>query len=77
MKKIFISDERMLFDPFRHTVSYYKQNLLRFTKMVYKGEFEKLFRPGKFLTEPPNNLEKILRFGDANFGGIINATKSR
>ena len=67
----------MLFDPFRDTVMYYKRNIRRFTKMVVEGEFEKLFRPGKFLTEPPNNLEKILRFNDANFGGIVNVTKNR
>ena len=45
--------------------------------MVQNGEIEKLLRPGKFLSEPPNNLELILRYKDAHFEGFVNSTKSR
>ena len=45
--------------------------------MVQNGEIEKLLRPGKFLSEPPNNLELILRYKDAHFEGFINSTKSK
>ena len=45
--------------------------------MVRKGDFERLLRPGKFLSEPSTNLETILKFNDAHFGGIVNATKEK
>ena len=66
-----------LFDPLIDTVKYYKRNLYRFTRMVQNGEIEKLLRPGKFLSEPPNNLELILRYKDAHFEGFINSTKNK
>ena len=56
---------------------YYKRNLIRFTGMVKRGEIEELLRPGKFSTEPPNNLELILRYKNAHFEGMINSTKNR
>ena len=66
-----------LYDPFWHTYNYYKNNLKRFTKLVRTGEFEKIFHPGRFSTEPQNNIEQILEFQDKHFGNMINATLSR
>ena len=65
-----------IYGQFWEVFKYYKRNLRRFSAMVRKGEFEKLFRPGKFSTEPPNNLELILRLTDKHFGGIVNSTKN-
>ena len=72
---IAISGDR-IYGQFWEVFKYYKRNLRRFTAMVREGEFEKLFRPGKFSTEPPNNLELILRLTDKHFGGIVNSTKN-
>ena len=66
-----------LYGPFYKHFKYYKANLWRFTNMVRRGEFDKLLRPGKFSTEPLNNLGQILRFTDAHFGGLVNSTKTR
>ena len=57
--------------------SYYKRNLRRFTKLVQKGDINRLLRPGKFSTEPPNNLELILRYKNSHFEGMINSTKNK
>ena len=67
----------MLFEPLHDLVAYYRENLKRFTNMVRKGDFERLLRPGKFLSEPSTNLETLLRFNDVHFGGIVNATKEK
>ena len=45
--------------------------------MVQNGELEKLLRPGKFRSEPPNNLELILRYKDTHFEGFINSTQNK
>ena len=70
----------MWFDPSTPTLeifNYYKRNLRRFTKLLVRGDLDKLFRPGKFATEPPNNLELILRYKDVHFEGMINSTKNK
>ena len=56
--------------------SYYRRNLLRFTRLVLRGDVDRLLRPGKFSTEPPNNLELILRYKNSHFEGLINSTKN-
>ena len=76
----FFSDPWLWFDPstpMLEIFEYYLRNLRRFTKMVQKGEIHKLLGSGKFSTEPPTNLELILRYKDAKFEGIINSTKDR
>ena len=70
----------MLFDPSPATLQhilYYKDNLKRYTRLIAKGEFDKILRPGKFDTEPPNNLELILKYTEENFGGLLNSTKTK
>ena len=65
----------MLFDPSPATLQhilYYKDNLKRYTRLIGKGEFDKILRPGKFDTEPPNNLELILKYTFKNNKMIIN-----
>ena len=52
---------------------YYKRNLRRFTHLIRTGELDRLIRPGKFSTYPVNNIEKILRFKDVHFEGILHA----
>jgi hypothetical protein len=46
-------------------------------KMAQRGELNKLLRAGKFSTEPPNNLELLLRYTDDKFGGVVNSTKDK
>ena len=63
--KLLSSDPWMLFDPStpaREIFKYYTRNLRRFTSMIQNGQLDKLLQPGKFATEPPNNLEHILRY---------------
>ena len=74
---MFPEDDWMLFDPFRDVFNYYKRNLYRFTRIIRRQEFAKLIRPGQFDTEPPNNLDKIMNYAEANFGGIVNSTKDK
>ena len=77
---IFIIDPWIRFDPWTPSLEifqYYQRNLIRFSEMVQRGEVDKIFRRGRFSTEPPNNLELILRYKDAHFGGLINATKNK
>ena len=80
MWQITTADPWMLIDPAtptREILDYYKDNLRRLTKMMLRGDTEKILRPGKFDTEPPNNLELILRYADENLGGLVNTTKSK
>ena len=56
--------------------TYYKRNLQRFTRLVQRGDVNRLLRPGKFSTDPPNNLELILRYKNSHFEGMINSTKN-
>ena len=56
---------------------YYKRNLRRFSYLLRSGELNQIIRPGKFSTQPVNNIEKILRFKDVHFEGIINATSHK
>ena len=60
-------------EPFFNQI---KRNFKRFTRLVKERDFNRLLRPSKFSTDPPNNLELILRFKDAHFGGLINITKN-
>ena len=76
----FFADPWLWFDPstpMLEIFDFYRRNLRRFTKMVQRGDFGKLLGFGKFSTEPPNNLELILRYKDAKFEGIINSTKNK
>ena len=66
-----------LYDEFYDTYEYYKQNLKRYTKLIRNREFDKIWRPGQFSTEPQNNLELILAFQNEHFGDITNATLNR
>ena len=45
--------------------------------MIQNGQLDMLLQPGKFSTEPPNNLELLLRFTDDHFGGFVNSTKTK
>ena len=77
---IFFSDPWLWFDPstpMLEIYEFYNRNLLRFAKMAQKGELQKLLRSGKFSTEPPNNLELLLRYADKKLGGVVNSTKDK
>ena len=74
------SDPWMWIDPStpaREIFNYYRRNLRRFSSMILSGQLDKLLQPGKFSTEPPNNLELLLRYTDAHFGGFVNSTKTK
>ena len=78
--KTLFSDPWMLIDPStpaREIFNYYTRNLRRITSMMQSGQLDKLLQPGKFSTEPPNNLELLLQYTDAHFGGLINSTKNK
>ena len=73
-------DPSLWFDPstaMLETYEFYVKNLRRFTKLIQRGEVQKLLRPGQFSTEPPNNLDLILQYKDKHFGGWINSTKNK
>ena len=57
--------------------SYFKRNLRQFTHLVRTGQFDKIFRPGRFSPNPINNAEKILDFGADVFYNFANSTKQR
>ena len=70
----------MLIDPAtptREILDYYEDNLRRLTKLMQRADIEKILRPGKFESEPPNNLDLILKYAEENFGGVVNTTKSK
>ena len=70
----------MWFDPSapaREIFNYYARNLRRITLMMQTGQLDKILQPGKFSTEPSNNLELLLRYTDAHFGGLVNSTKNK
>ena len=74
---IIFPDPWMFFDPSTPALEmfqHYRYNFRRFTRYIKDGEFDKLLRPGKFSTEPPNNLELILNYKNDRFEGIINTT---
>ena len=73
-------DPWMVIDPSAPTLDlmlWYTDSFKRYTRLISNGEFQKLLTPGKFDTEPPNNLELILRYTEQKFGGLLNSTKNK
>ena len=62
---------------FLDTINFYKKNLRRFTNLIRRGDFAKILEPAKFSTEPPNNLDLIMKLADTHFAGVLNNTRNR